>query len=134
MMIPVSAPITNLWKRPPTPVAVASNPYLMMAGIFQTVFLNQWGVPEFQISLARLAGFFKLEALFSNIGYFEGEYYSVWIYEKRNKVLFFRNKRLIFHFRWDEFKEKWKRPKEEVDSWLNNRPRVRMVASLSYVN
>jgi len=133
-MIPVPTLITNLWKRPPTPVAAPSNPYLMMAGIFQTVFLNQWGVPEFQISLARLAGFFRLETLFSNIGYFEGEYYSVWIYEKRNKVLFFRNKRLIFHFRWDEFKEKWKRPKEEVDSWLNNRPRVRMVASLSYVN
>ena len=105
-----------------------------MAGIFQTAFLNQWGVPEFQISLARLAGFFRLDALFSNTRFDEGDHYTVWIYEKRNKILFFRSKKLLFHFRWDEFKEGWKRPKDEVDSWLTSRPRVRMVTSLSYVN
>jgi hypothetical protein len=134
MMIPVASLITNYWKKPYTLAPVASNPYLMMAGIFQTVFLNQWGAPEFRISLARLGGFFRLEALFSTIGYFDGDCYSVWIYEKRNKVLFFRNTKLLFHFRWDEFKEKWKRTKEEVDSWLNRSPRASMVTSLSYVN
>jgi hypothetical protein len=132
MMIPVPSLISNLWRRPPVPVQ--ANPYGMMAGLYQTLFLNQWGAPEFQISLDRLAGFFKLESLLLNIRPSEEEEYTVLIYEKRNKILFFRNKKLLFHFKWDEFKENWKRPKEEVDSWLNRRPRARMVTSLSYVN
>jgi hypothetical protein len=105
-----------------------------MAGLYQNLFLNQWGAPEFEVSLERLAGFFKLDYLFLDIKFGDEDYYNVWIYEKRNKILFFKNKKLLFHFRWDEFKEKWKRPKEEVDSWLIRRSRVRMVTSVSYVN
>jgi hypothetical protein len=131
-MIPVPNLISSLWKRPPVPVQ--ANPYGMMAGLYQTLFSNQWGVPEFQVSLEKLAGFFRLDSLFLNIRPGEEDYYRVWIYEKKNKILFFRNKKLILHLRWDEFKEKWKRPKEEVDSWLTRRPRVRMVTSLSYIN
>ena len=132
VMIPVPNLISSLWKRPPVPVQ--ANPYGMMAGLYQTLFSNQWGVPEFRISLEKLAGFFRLDSLFLNIRPGEEDYYTVWIYEKKNKILFFRNKKLVLHFRWDEFKEKWKRPKEEVDSWLTRRPRVRMVTSLSYIN
>jgi hypothetical protein len=106
----------------------------MMTGLFQTVFLSQWGIPEFQVSLEKLAGFFRLDSLFVNPRLGEGHDYIVWIYEKKNKILFFRNKKLVLHFRWDEFKEKWKRPKEEVDSWLTRRPRARLVTSLSYIN
>jgi hypothetical protein len=115
-------------------VPVQANPYGMMAGLYQTLFSNQWGVPEFQVSLEKLAGFFRLDSLFLNIRPGEEDYYTVWIYEKKNKILFFRNKKLVLHLRWDEFKEKRKRPKEEVDSWLTRRPRVRMVTSLSYIN
>ena len=132
MMIPVPSAISNLWKRPPVPVQ--PNAYGMMAGLYQTLFSNQWGAPEFQVNLERLAGFFKLDYVFSNIKFREEDYYTVWIYEKRNKILFFQNKKLLFHFRWDEFKEKWKRPKEEVDSWLTRGHRPRMVTSLSYIN
>jgi hypothetical protein len=131
-MIPVPSVISNLWKRPPLPVQ--SNPYGMMAGLYQTLFLNQWGIPDFQMGLSRLAGFFKLDFLFVNWEQTEAAEYTAWIYEKRNKILFFKNKRLLFHFRWDEFKEKWKRPKDEIDSWLTRRPRSSMVTSLSYVN
>jgi hypothetical protein len=131
-MIPVPNLISSLWKRPPVPVQ--ANPYGMMAGLYQTLFSNQWGVPEFQVSLEKLAGFFRLDSLFLNIRPGEEDYYTVWIYEKKNKILFFRNKKLVLHLRWDEFKEKRKRPKEEVDSWLTRRPRVRMVTSLSYIN
>jgi hypothetical protein len=131
-MIPVPNLISSLWKRPPVPVQ--ANPYGMMAGLYQTLFSNQWGVPEFQVSLEKLAGFFRLDSLFLNIRPGEEDYYTVWIYEKKNKILFFRNKKLVLHFRWDVFKGKWKRPKEEVDSWLTRRPRVRMVTSLSYIN
>jgi len=132
MMISVPSVISNLWKKPP--LSVQPNPYGMMAGLYQTLFLNQWGAPEFQMGLGRLAGFFKLDFLFMNWGQTEAGEYTVWIYEKRNKILFFKNKKLLFHFRWDEFKEKWKRPKEEVDSWLIRRHRARMVTRLSYIN
>ena len=132
MMIPLPSVISSFWKRPPVPVQ--ANPYGMMAGLYQTLFSNQWGVPEFQVSLEKLAGFFRLDSLFLNIRPGEEDYYTVWIYEKKNKILFFRNKKLVLHLRWDEFKEKRKRPKEEVDSWLTRRPRVHMVTSLSYIN
>lgn len=132
MMIPIPSAISNLLKRPPAPVQ--ANQYGMMAGLYQTLFLNQWGAPEFQVSLERLAGFFNLDYLFVNIKFSEEDYYTVWIYEKRNKILFFKNKKLLFHFRWEEFKEKWKRPKEEVDSWLTRGRRARMITSLSYIN
>jgi hypothetical protein len=131
MMIPVPSVISNLWKRPP--VRAQANPHGMMAGLYQTLFLNQWGAPEFQLSLERLSGFFRVDSLL-NIEPWEEDSYTVWIYEKRNKVLFFRNKKLLFHFRWDEFKEKWKRPKDEVDSWLTRRPQSSMITSLSYIN
>jgi hypothetical protein len=132
MMISVPSVISNLWKRPLVPVQPI--PYGMMAGLYQTLFLNQWGAPEFQMGLGRLAGFFKLDFLFMNWGQTEAGEYTAWIYEKRNKILFFKNKKLLFHFRWDEFKEKWKRPKDEVDSWLTRRPRSTMVTSLSCIN
>jgi len=86
------------------------------------------------MGLGRLAGFFRLDFLLFNLAPGEGEEYTVWIYEKKNRVLFFKNKKLVFHFRWDEFKEKWKRPKDEIDSWLTRGPRARMVTSLSYIN
>jgi hypothetical protein len=125
-------PPTVLWKKPVP--SVRPNLHLMLSGIYQNVFLGQWGTPEFQVGLGRLAGFFKLDFLFMNWGQSETEVYTAWIYEKRNRILFFKNKKLIFHFRWDEFKEKWKRPKDEVDSWLTRRPRSSMVTSLSYIN
>lgn len=133
--------IPTFWRKPSPPVfskkpipPVRPNLHLMMSGIYQNTFLNQWGKPEFQIGLGRLAGFFKLDFLFINWERGEAGEYTTWIYEKRNRILFFRNKKLIFHFRWDEFKEKWKRPKEEVDSWLARRSRPTMLTSLSYIN
>jgi hypothetical protein len=133
--------ISTFWKKPSPAVfskklipSVRPNLHLMMSGIYQNTFLSQWGTPEFQMGLGRLAGFFKLDFLFMNWGQSEAGEYTAWIYEKRNRILFFRNRKLIFHFRWDEFKEKWKRPKDEVDSWLTRRSRSSMVTSLSYVN
>jgi hypothetical protein len=131
MMILVPSLVANLWKRPPVPAR--TNPHGVMAGLYQTLFLKQWGAPEFQVSLVRLAGFFRLDSLF-DIRPWEEDSYTVWIYEKRNKVLFFRDKKLLFHLSWVEFKKKWKRPKEEVDSWMTRRHRSSMATSLSYIN
>jgi len=133
--------ISTFWRKP-SPAVFSKKPippvrldlHLMMSGIYQNTFLNQWGTPEFQMGVGRLAGFFKLDFLFMNWGQSDAEEYTAWIYEKRNRILFFKNKKLISHFRWDEFKEKWKRPKDEVDSWLTRRPRSSMLTSLSYIN
>ena len=133
--------ISTFWKKPSPTVSwkkpipsVRPNLHLMMSGIYQNTFRSQWGTPEFQMGLSRLAGFFKLDFLFMNWRQTEAGEYTAWIYEKKNRILFFKNKKLIFHFRWDEFKEKWKRPKNEVDSWLTRGPRSGMVTSLSYIN
>ena len=133
--------ISTFRKKPPPAVflkkpipSVRPNLHLMLSGIYQNTFLNQWGTPEFQMGLGRLAGFFKLDFLFINWDQSETGGYSAWIYEKKNRILFFKNKKLLFHFRWDEFKEKWKRPKDEVDSWLNRGSRSTMVTSLSDIN
>jgi len=89
-------------------------PHLMLAGINQTLFLNQWGVPETRIGLKRIGSLGKLGSLFLIEDSAEEAYYSVWIYKKRNRILFFTKKRLISHSRWSEFREKWKKTNGEM--------------------
>jgi hypothetical protein len=110
--------ITNLLRRPSRP---AGHQHAMLTGIYQTVFLNQWGVPEIKISLDRLQGVFELDALFLNSEPSEDDNHTVWIYEKRDMILFFKRGRLVSHFRWSEFKERWKAAKEETVSQPNKR-------------
>jgi len=106
--------ISNLLRGPSRPPR--NNSHLMLAGINQTVFLNQWGVPEIKISLDRLQGSYELDSLSLSTEPHEGDYHTVWIYEKKDRIFFFKRGKLISHFRWREFKEKWKKPKEETDS------------------
>jgi len=77
----------------------------MLTGIHQTLFLNQWGVPETQIGLKRVGSLGKLGSLFLIQDSAEETHYSVWIYRKRDRILFFTKKRLISHSRWSEFRE-----------------------------
>lgn len=79
-----------------------------MTGIYQTVFLKQWGAPEIKISLDRLQGFFGVSASFLNSEPTEEGDFTVWIYEEKDMVLFFKRGRLVSHFKWNEFREKWK--------------------------
>jgi hypothetical protein len=91
-----------------SPRASGKTVHLMLAGINQTLFLNQWGVPETRLGLKRVGSLDKLGSLFLIADSAEEAYYSVWIYKKRNRILFFTKKRLISHSRWSEFREKWK--------------------------
>jgi hypothetical protein len=86
----------------------------MLAGIHQTLFLNQWGVPETQIGLKRVGSLDKLGSLFLIENSAEEAHHSVWIYKKRDRILFFTKKRLVSHSRWSEFREKWKNPNDEM--------------------
>jgi len=103
--------ISNLLRRPPRGGA---HPHALLTGIYQTVFLHQWGVPEIKISLDRLQGFFELDALFLNSEPTEEDSHTVWIYEKRDMILFFKRGRLVSHFKWGEFRERCKTTGEET--------------------
>jgi hypothetical protein len=99
--------MSNLLKRSPGPSPKGQ--HLMLAGINQTIFLNQWGVPETRIGLKKIGNLDKLGSLFLIEDSAEEAYHSVWIYKERDRILFFTKKRLISHSRWSEFSEKWKK-------------------------
>ncbi len=83
------------------------NQHLMLAGIHQTLFLNQWGEPETQISLNRLGSLGKLGSIFLIEEPAKEAHHSIWIYKKKDRILFFTKKRLVSHSRWSEFREEW---------------------------
>lgn len=103
--------ISNILKGPSRPSR--GNQHLMLAGIHQTIFLNQWGEPETQIGLKRLGSFNKLGSFFLTEDSAGEVHHSVWIYKKRDRILFFTKKKLISHSRWSEFRERGREPKEE---------------------
>ncbi len=92
------------------------NQHLMLAGIHQTLFLNQWGEPETQISLKRLGNLDKMGSIFLIEDPVKEAHHSIWIYKKKDRILFFTKKKLISHSRWSDFKEQWQKSKEESES------------------
>ena len=112
MLTMVPSLMSNFLKSSPRPSGKI--PHLMLAGINQTLFLNQWGVPETQIGLKRIGSLGRLGSLFLIEDSAEEAYYSVWIYKKRDRILFFTKKRLISHSRWSEFRETWKKINGEM--------------------
>jgi hypothetical protein len=105
--------MSNFLKSSPRPSEKAQ--HLMLAGIHQTIFLNQWGEPETQIGLKRLGSLDKLGSIFLIEDPAGEAHHSIWIYKKKDRILFFTKKRLISHSRWSEFREQWKKSKEEPD-------------------
>jgi hypothetical protein len=108
-------------------------PHLMLAGINQTLFLNQWGVPETRIGLKRIGSLDRLGSLFLIEDSAEEAYYSVWIYKKRDRILFFTKKRLISHSRWSEFREKWKKTNGEMGLGAPRKSSALFATTLSLV-
>ncbi|OGP89343.1 MAG: hypothetical protein A2157_01645 [Deltaproteobacteria bacterium RBG_16_47_11] len=105
----------------------------MLAGINQTIFLNQWGVPETRIGLKRIGSLDKLGSLFLIEDSAEEAHYSVWIYKKRDRILFFTKKRLLSHSRWSEFRETWKKTNGEMDLGAPRTSSALFAATLSLV-
>jgi hypothetical protein len=112
MLTSVPSLMSNFLRSSPRPSGKI--PHLMLVGINQTLFLNQWGVPETRIGLKRIGSFDKLGSLFVIEDSAEEAHYSVWIYRKRDRILFFTKKRLISHSRWSEFREEWKKTNGET--------------------
>ena len=92
------------------PLRMVDSPHLLLCGINETVFLGQWGIPEIKTSLNDLKAFFSLDFLTVNIEIIQNEFVAAWIYEKKDMVLFFKGDKLISHFKWSQFKKRFKRP------------------------
>lgn len=92
------------------PLQMVDSPHLLLRGIKETVFLGQWGIPEIKISLNDLKEFFILDFLTVNIEITQNEFVAAWIYEKKNMVLFIKGEKLISHFKWSQFKKRFRRP------------------------
>lgn len=95
MAIPVLDLISNFRK--PSSRQVPERSHLMLAGINQKVFRNQWGEPETQVALYQLGKLDKLGTMFLITDPAEAAQLSVWIYEKKNSVLFFTKEKLVSH-------------------------------------
>jgi len=114
MAIPVLSLISNLCK--PRPKYPTGQIHLKLAGINQGIFVRQWGAPEIDITLENLERFFSLDFLPTSSNTFEGDPTTVWIYEKMDMFVLFSKGKLIAHFKWSEFKERFKKPIAKVDS------------------
>jgi len=90
---------------PKQPMHMAPGRHLMLTGISQNLFLKNWGGPEALISLKRLGDFSSREALYLVVNSDDEADYSIWIYRKKDRILFFVRKKLIAHFKWSVFKE-----------------------------
>ena len=123
--------IPSFTKAPSKPSR--GNQHLMLAGIHQTLFLNQWGEPETQISLKRLGSLDKLGSIFLIEESVKEAHHSIWIYKKKDRILFFTKKRLISHSRWSEFREKWKNSKEGPECQVPRKSPPLFTATLSLV-
>ncbi len=84
--------------RKPGSRQIPGRPHLMLAGMNQKVFLKQWGEPEAQVGLSQIGKLNKLGTLFLITDPNEETPLSVWIYKKKDRILFFAREKLISHF------------------------------------
>ena len=115
MEIPGLSLMSNMLKSQPRMHGKA-NTHLLLAGLYQSVFRNHWGEPEITFSLDWLQGIFEGDSLFLRNEPSEEDCHTVWIYKKRDKILFFKRGRLTSHFKWSAFRARWKRSGNEVPS------------------
>ena len=90
--------------RKPGAGQIPGRPHLMLAGINQKVFLNQWGEPEAQVGLSQIGKLNKLGTLFLITDPNEDTHLSIWFYKKKDRILFFAREKLISHFSCKTFR------------------------------
>ncbi len=110
MVIPLLGLVSHFCK--PQIGCGVERTHQMLAGINRTIFLNQWGLPDINISMDHLLEFFKLDFLCLNRDSLGRNHFTAWIYKKEDTFLIFRRNKLIFHFKWSVFKQKLK--KQEI--------------------
>lgn len=113
MAIPILDLISNFRKS--RPKKVPDHPHLFMAGLNQSVFLNQWGKPETQVGLNQIGRLNKLGTLFLITDPTEDAHLNVWIYNKKDRILLFTKEKLVSHFSCKRFGVKENAEKSTMD-------------------
>jgi hypothetical protein len=67
---------------------VPTRPHVMLAGISQTVFLKNWGDPDVEIYLRKLGSLREKGTLYLTVNSGEKADHSIWIYRKKDRILF----------------------------------------------
>jgi hypothetical protein len=101
---------------------------LMLAGIYQAAFLNQWGLPEVQVDVTRLRDPLRGDPVVVAMEITPEGLHSLWIYKKRNSVLFFTKRRLVSHFTWRGFVEQ--RWREDTEAQTGSKPLASILSKL----
>ncbi len=128
MAIPVLSLISNFYR--PRPRYPRGQIHLKLAGISQDIFIRQWGTPELEVTLQDLQRFFSLDFLPLDSHSPEDHPMAAWIYEKVDMFVLFSEGKLIAHFKWSEFKERFRKPEITSD---RKRPRFPAATTLSMV-
>jgi hypothetical protein len=98
---------------------VPPRPHVMLAGISQTVFLKNWGEPDVEIYLRKLGRLSEKGTLYLTVNSGEKADHAVWIYRKKDRILFFAEKKLHCHFKWSGFD----RERNRLKNGNNEEPR-----------
>ena len=131
MTIPFLKVVQNLGRKQSS--CVKARHYLMLTGISQTLFVKNWGSPEARIPLKRLGSFYSQKTLYLVANSDDEADYSIWIYRKKDWVLFFIRKRLIAHFKWSVFKERPDNLKGEIHTKVVKLPVPLIAQTLALV-
>ena len=112
---------------------VTTRPHVMLAGISQAVFLKNWGEPDAEISLRRLGRLCERGTLYLSVNSDDKADYSVWIYKRKVRILFFAESKLHCHFKWSGFEEERNRLKNGNNEETRNLRQTVAVHSLALV-
>jgi len=123
--------LSNFWRSHYTPQR--QNTHLILAGLNQKLFLNQWGEPEIKISLDQLQGSYAPKQVSINNEINPEDKYTVWIYEKKDRIIFFKRGSLISHFKLSEFKDRLRKLSVENSFRPSHKSRPFFASSLAFV-
>jgi hypothetical protein len=112
---------------------VGTRTHVMLAGISQTVFLKNWGEPDVEIYLKRLGRLCERGSLYLTVSSGEKADHSVWIYRKRDRILFFSEKKLHCHFKWSGFEQERDRLRNGNNEETRSLRQTMTVSSLALV-
>jgi hypothetical protein len=123
MAIPFLRLIQNMTKEQPSK-AMAARHHLALSGLSQTAFIRQWGEPDSQIPLKKLGRLPTRRSMYLVVGSDDEADYTVWIYKKMDRILFFTRKRLISHFKWSQFEEERRKISGDIQVALGRPPAI----------
>lgn len=91
-------------SRKPMPAHQGKRRSLLLSGLTRNYFSRNGGEPDTQLGLNQLGTFYELGPMFLIVNPEKESHHSVWIYKKRDTILFITKKRLPLDFKWSDFR------------------------------